>query len=361
LASEQTRQQDWLGAEKSYRDAIAYARRGAWLVPSWKNQLGLMLIKQNRFSEAEAVYRSIARNYDGDEPFTLSGIGLALIGQGRYDEAESAMRDAIAKNTGWSQPYYVLGLARESKGDRSGASYAFQQAAAENAYPKDEAPVADQIRTDIAAALQDVSKPLKPAPKRDPQADNNLLFAASQGKISVVVHLLAQGASITARQKDGTTALIAAVRDGSMPVTKLLIEKHIDVNAIDNDGYSALMIACKCSKVQIANALLSAGASVTETNSQGMTALMFAADAAQGDVVKLLLDHQAEADATDNSGNTALILASKSGCQPAVDSLIQRGADVNARNVDGATAIGLAAGAARDAIIADLKAAGATE
>jgi tetratricopeptide (TPR) repeat protein len=67
-------------------DALVYDEPPAWMLPV-RHALGALLMSDERYAEAEAVYREdLARNRDNG--WALTGLELALEAQGRSDEAE---------------------------------------------------------------------------------------------------------------------------------------------------------------------------------------------------------------------------------------------------------------------------------
>ena len=74
------------------------------------------------------------------------------------------------------------------------------------------------------------------------ERDAKLIAAAKQGDVAAVKELLAQGASVHARDDKGVTALIAAAYRNDLAIADLLIRAGADVNAQDNTKQSAYLI-----------------------------------------------------------------------------------------------------------------------
>lgn len=92
-----------------------------------------------------------------------------------------------------------------------------------------------------------------------------LMAAVAKNDLTIVKLLLAKGADVNAKSKDGITALIVAAASdnkGSVitDIAKLLLEKGADVNAKPEQGMSALTAAKKSNKQDLINILLAAGA-----------------------------------------------------------------------------------------------------
>ena len=103
----------------------------------------------------------------------------------------------------------------------------------------------------------------------------NLLLATSNGEITGVKTLLAQGADINARDKElGTTALIIATRNGFTNIVGLLLDQGAAVDITDVDpGLTALMYASRDGNIEITRILLDKGADVHFVSQYGATAL----------------------------------------------------------------------------------------
>jgi len=132
---------------------------------------------------------------------------------------------------------------------------------------------------------------------RDSLGDTALILSAAQGHYYTVKILLDNGADVNARNKSGTTALMALIPNLDNPAT--LDEKSPD--------FSKLPDLTKL-KVKTLNLLVSHGADVSATNRDGRSALMIAA--LEGDDVEVdyLIRHGADVNQQDDAGKTALQL-----------------------------------------------------
>jgi len=70
-----------------------------------------------------------------------------------------------------------------------------------------------------------------------------LIVAAMGGQAEVIAVLLAAGAEINGRARDGATALIKASLWRHAPVVAVLLRHGAEVAAEDDDGWTALKIA----------------------------------------------------------------------------------------------------------------------
>ena len=69
--------------------------------------------------------------------------------------------------------------------------------------------------------------------------NETLLNAAKEGQTETVQALIAKGADVNAKEKNGWTALIRAAKKGHIDIVKALLEAGADVNAKDKMGGTA--------------------------------------------------------------------------------------------------------------------------
>jgi ankyrin repeat protein len=192
------------------------------------------------------------------------------------------------------------------------------------------------------------------------------LLATVYHNVDLVKAMIAAGADVNTKDKDGWTPLIQAADLGHADIVKALIAAHADMNAKNIYGDTAIINAVKGFEYSdCVKALIVANADVNVKDIIGMTALMWASLGNKTDSVNLLIAAHADVNAKDNDGTTALIKAAagliNTSNVECVKALIAAGADVNAKNKKGWTALTEAgAGGALDAVKA-LIAAGAKE
>jgi ankyrin repeat protein len=86
-----------------------------------------------------------------------------------------------------------------------------------------------------------------------------LIYAAFNGHVDVVAHLLDHGAEIDARADNGFTALIAAARGGHEETVVLLLKRGANPNARDDRGETAMDYALRGENTKIFERLRAAG------------------------------------------------------------------------------------------------------
>ena len=153
-----------------------------------------------------------------------------------------------------------------------------------------------------------------------------LHYAASGGHEEIVELLLAKGADVNAKAKDGKTPL-----DMANGATADLLRTH--------GGQSGLIhVAVRDGDLAGVQALLDAGADVSSRlfiANSGLgkdTLLHFAARHGHEEIVELLISEGADVNAKDENSWTPLHFAARHGHKEIVELLIAKGADVNATN-----------------------------
>lgn len=197
--------------------------------------------------------------------------------------------------------------------------------------------------------------------KKSAALDARFLQAFYDGSIARMKTLLAQGANVDARDKDGDTALLKTMLPpygdgGNISIARFLLAHGAAVDGRDAQGSTPLMLASEAWD-DIVKLLCAHGANVNAKNFKGQTPLMFAAngvfteigtDLSSPSIVRFLLQRGAAVNAADKTGETALIAAAKTDCGPqegeqaateTVRILLARGANPKARTHNGNTAL----------------------
>lgn len=149
-----------------------------------------------------------------------------------------------------------------------------------------------------------------------------LIVAARQGDFKRVRSLLAHGAAINGRGKNGQTPLMEIAQHGNLKMMALLVAKGADVNLQDKDGETALKL------------VLSGPAAESDAPVPPAVELQ---------EVRFLLQHGALINVKDKDGDTALIMAMIEEPSALAAMLVAHGADVNTHGSQGQTPLMMAA------------------
>ena len=167
-------------------------------------------------------------------------------------------------------------------------------------------------------------------------ATSEIADAAENRDLAGVRAAIAQHASVTAAQLDGTTALHWAAHWNETEAFNLLLRAGADAKAVNRYGATPLSEAAMVGNARMVEALLKAGADPnTLTTPDGETVLMTAARAGQLDAVMALAGHGAGVNARETyRGQTALMWAAAEHHPEVVKYLLEHGADWKVRSFD---------------------------
>jgi ankyrin repeat protein len=150
---------------------------------------------------------------------------------------------------------------------------------------------------------------VEPSAAQSPDRDAQLIRAAEAGDATQVRTLLAQGASVKARDARGRAALLAATQGNRIEAARVLIEAGADVNTQDDSRDSPYLLAGARGYLEILRMTLTAGADLKSTNRYGGTALIPACHYGHVETVRELLKTKIDVDHVNNLGWTALLEA----------------------------------------------------
>ena len=145
--------------------------------------------------------------------------------------------------------------------------------------------------------------------------EDELIEAAREGDVDMVISLLKSGADVDFMDEDGETALMTAAYKGHAVIVGILINAGAAIDIQDKSGsgagFTALMWAAHEGYDEIAGLLLEAKADPNLQTDRGYTALMWAAQQGHCEIALQLLGRDANAFMVNNDGDTALTLAQK--------------------------------------------------
>ena len=174
---------------------------------------------------------------------------------------------------------------------------------------------------------------------------NFFLFdAADRGCISIAKELLSRGASISARDRSGNTAVARAARHGETQFLGFLLDQGAVVDSINVHGSTALLQAVVENRRRTTKLLLEHGANPNSENKRKVTPLIAAAYNGNSLIVELLLDVGAQLGGIDATGKGALVYSAAKGFSRVVEALLDAGESVNSRFSNSLTALMWASG-----------------
>ncbi len=135
-----------------------------------------------------------------------------------------------------------------------------------------------------------------------------LMIAIKEGNDAAAKLLIKCGADPNIEGKDGNTALTLAAAYDQWRVIKELIASGADIYYRNKDG-NALNRAAGFGLKRTVPMLVSAGLNINSTNSRGQTPLAQAAESGHTDTVKYLIKNKAYTHIKDNEGRTAAAAA----------------------------------------------------
>ena len=200
----------------------------------------------------------------------------------------------------------------------------------------------------------------------DSDGDTALHHAAfsQTNQADLVNMLLKHGVSVEARNNVGATPLHAAIGHANEPAVVALLSRGASLTAVDSDGNTALHHAAfsKNNQADFVNILLKHGASVETPNEAGVTPLHMAIAGVNEPAVVALLEGGASLATVDSLGNTALHHAaiSKNNQAELVNMLLKHGASVETPNEAGITPLHMAVANANEPAVVALLEGGAS-
>jgi uncharacterized protein len=176
------------------------------------------------------------------------------------------------------------------------------------------------------------------------QKNSALFAAADSGCEDLARSLIADGASLLARDRIGAMPLAHAARKGQLKLVLQFLADGSPINARDLDGGTALFAAAEREKASTVTLLLTKGANPNLSGRSGLTPLIAAAFAGNDKIVEELIAHGADMAVRDTTGKAAMTYAAARGFDDIVRRLLDTGVDAGAHYGNGLTALMWAAG-----------------
>ncbi|MDD3470914.1 MAG: ankyrin repeat domain-containing protein [Thermoguttaceae bacterium] len=163
---------------------------------------------------------------------------------------------------------------------------------------------------------------------REPRfGETALHFAASCGDAAMVEALLAAGASVDLKNRDGVTPLLLAAQENQLEVVRILLAAGADLNVRANEGITPLHQAAAQGFTSICELLLKSGSRIDPLMEGGWTPLHFAVQEGFEETVNCLLAAGAQSQHETTDGATPLHLAAAYGYATILKQLLATGAD----------------------------------
>ncbi len=166
--------------------------------------------------------------------------------------------------------------------------------------------------------------------------------AAQRGNAEVVEALLRHGANPNSRRPENLETPLHFAQNGE--VVSLLLAYGADLEGRTRQGGTPLQWAARFGLVIAMEALIAGGADVNMRDADGETPLWHAAWTGQAQAAVLLLANGADVNAATKEGETALHKAARHGKAEVVRVLLRAGADPTLREQGGAMPVNVCAG-----------------
>jgi ankyrin repeat protein len=186
----------------------------------------------------------------------------------------------------------------------------------------------------------------------DGMSGSKLHDAVRQGRHDLVQQLLAAGADVETKDKNGMTPLFyaadldpsLATLEGHSKIVQMLLAAGANVHARERCRFrSVLHVAAKHGRRDMVQQLLAAGADVDVKDANNVAALIYAEE--HSDVVQVLLAAGADVDVVSDGGVTPLYSAAWQGYIEVVQQLLAAGASVDPKRNAGRSPLFKAASA----------------
>ena len=172
--------------------------------------------------------------------------------------------------------------------------------------------------------------------------NGQFVMAARAGQVERVTALLAQGAKVNSRDRNGDSPLNMAATKGNTELVDVLLKAGADVNLANLAGVTPLMGAAFSGKADIVRKLLAAGANIDPLDRVKKNAATYAAGNGCADCLAELLRAGTPVNAQLENELTLLMWAAAYGHEASVRLLLAQGAERGLKDNRGKTAADMA-------------------
>jgi ankyrin repeat protein len=156
-----------------------------------------------------------------------------------------------------------------------------------------------------------------------------LHYATCLPETSYVELLLAHGADVNLKDKNGRTPLHWAAKKGHLEVVKILVANGANIDPVDNQGYTPLLLAGLADQMEVVKFLVDHGVDLNAQAHDGDTLLEYAARYKKLELFQYLLSKKVSVNLRGKDTRSPLYSAVTSESEEMVKKLLEAGADPN--------------------------------
>jgi ankyrin repeat protein len=172
--------------------------------------------------------------------------------------------------------------------------------------------------------------------------NGQFVMAARAGQVQRVTELLADGAKVNSRDRNGDSPLNMAAAKGNAELVDVLLQAGADVNLANLAGVTPLMGASFNGKAEIVRKLLAAGAKIEPLDRVKKNAATYAAGSGCAECLAELLRAGTPVNGRLENELTLLMWAAAYGHEASVNLLLAQGAERGLKDNRGKTAADMA-------------------
>ena len=181
--------------------------------------------------------------------------------------------------------------------------------------------------------------------------NGQFVIAARAGRVGRVEALLAEGAKVNSRDRNGDSPLNMAAVKNNLALVLVLIKGGADVNLANLAGVTPLMGASFSGNVEIMQKLIAAGANIEPLDRVKKNAATYAAGNGCNACLLELIHAGTPVNAALENNLTLLMWAAGYGHESTVRLLLTQGADRSLKDLRGKTALEIARDSQRQGVV----------